>query len=182
MSNCMRRLAALGTATLFARGTTGVACGHGELPAAGTADTTITPLLVRPLPESPEREAMMLTLELAPGAATEPHRHDAHTFVYVLEGSAVMQVQGGPEVTLAPGQTFYEAPTDIHAVGRNASATGKAKSLAFFIKNVGAAPSCPSSNAVAGRGPPGGVWPLRPEGAAHGSGRRCRRACSRFAP
>ena len=143
MSTCMRRLAALGTATLFALGTTGVARGHGEPPAPDTAATTITPLLVQPLPESPGREAMMLTVELAPGAASEPHRHDAHTFVYVLEGSVVMQVQGGTELTLVPGQMFYEAPADIHVVGRNASATAKAKFLVFFVKNVGAAPVLP---------------------------------------
>ena len=74
----------------------------------------------------------MLTVELAPGAASPPHRHNASTFVYVLEGSVVMQVKGGKEMTLGPGQTFYETPDDVHSVSRNASKTEPAKILVFM--------------------------------------------------
>jgi quercetin dioxygenase-like cupin family protein len=66
------------------------------------------------------------------------HRHNADAFVYVLEGSVVMQVKGGKEVTLTPGQTFYEAPDDIHVVGRNASQTKPAKFVVFMVKDKGA--------------------------------------------
>jgi quercetin dioxygenase-like cupin family protein len=78
---------------------------------------------------------MMFTVVYPPGASDPIHRHNAHAFVYVLEGSVVMQVQGGKEVTLTPGQTFYEGPNDIHVVGRNASATKPAKFLVFLVKN-----------------------------------------------
>ena len=98
-------------------------------------DTRITPLLVRPFNDIPGKEGMVLTVEYAPGASTEAHRHEAHTFVYVLEGAIVMQVQGGEAVTLKAGQTFYESPTDVHTVSRNASATEPAKFLVFFVKN-----------------------------------------------
>jgi len=69
----------------------------------------------------------MLTVEYPPGGADPVHRHDAHAFVYVLEGSIVMQVKGGAEVTLKPGQTFDEGPHDVHTIGRDASTTQPAK-------------------------------------------------------
>jgi quercetin dioxygenase-like cupin family protein len=77
-------------------------------------------------------------VEYAPGGSSDKHKHNAHTFVYVLEGSIVMQVEGGKEVTLSPGQTFYESPTDIHSVSKNASSTQPAKFLVFMVKEKGA--------------------------------------------
>ena len=90
------------------------------------------------LAESPGREVLMLTVEHAPGGSSAIHRHNAHAFVYVLEGSVVMQLKRGQQVTLAPGQTFYEGPDDVHVVDRNASATNPAKFLVFLIKDKGA--------------------------------------------
>lgn len=101
-------------------------------------EAKVTPLLSKDLMEFPGKEALMITVEYAPGAVDPIHRHDAHAFVYVLEGSIVMQVKGGKEVTLTPGQTFYEAPDDVHLVGRNASTTKPAKFVVFFIKNKNA--------------------------------------------
>ncbi len=83
----------------------------------------------------------MITVEYVPGGSDRVHRHNAHTFVYVLEGSVVMQVKGGKEVTLTPGQTFYEGPNDVHVVSRNASNTTPAKFLVLFVKDKGA-PLC----------------------------------------
>jgi len=80
---------------------------------------------------------VMLTVEYAPGGADPVHRHNANAFVYVLEGSVVMQVKGGEPVTLLPGQTFFEGPDDVHVVGRNASSTKPAKFLVFLLKDVG---------------------------------------------
>ena len=80
----------------------------------------------------------MMTVEHAPGGSDPIHRHNAHAFVYVLEGSVVMQVKGGKQVTLTPGQTFYEGPADVHVVGRNASNTKPAKFLVFLVKDKGA--------------------------------------------
>ena len=80
----------------------------------------------------------MLTVEYPPGAVSTRHRHNANTFVYVLEGSVVMQVEGGKEVTLGPGQTFYESPDDVHVVSKNASNSQPAKFLVFFVKDKGA--------------------------------------------
>ena len=96
------------------------------------------PLMTKDLTGIPGKEALMITVEYAPGASSTEHRHNAHTFVYVLEGSVVMQVKGGKEVTLGPGQTFYESPEDIHSVSRNASSTKPAKFLVFFVKEKGA--------------------------------------------
>jgi quercetin dioxygenase-like cupin family protein len=80
----------------------------------------------------------MITVEYPPGANDPMHRHNAHAFVYVLEGSVVMQLKGGKEVTLKPGDTFYEGPTDIHVVGRNASKTQPAKFIVVLLKDKGA--------------------------------------------
>ena len=86
----------------------------------------------------------MITVEYPPGGSSAAHRHNAHTFVYVLEGTVVMQVKGGQEVTLGPGQTFYESPEDVHSVSRNASGTKPAKLLVFFVKEKGAPLTVPA--------------------------------------
>ncbi len=86
----------------------------------------------------PDKEGEMITVDYAPGWSDAIHRHNAHAFVYVLEGSVVMQLQSGKEVTLTPGQTYYEGPNDVHIVGRNASSMKPAKFLVFLVKNKGA--------------------------------------------
>jgi quercetin dioxygenase-like cupin family protein len=98
----------------------------------------ITPLLTKELTGIPGKEASMLTVEYPPGASSPIHRHNAHVFVYVLEGAVVMQVRGGKEVRLTAGQTFYESPNDIHVVSRNASTNEPAKFVVFFVKDIGA--------------------------------------------
>jgi quercetin dioxygenase-like cupin family protein len=98
----------------------------------------VTPLMSKDLTELPGREVVMITVEYAPGGSDPIHRHNAQAFVYVLEGSVVMQVKGGREVTLTPGQTFYEGPDDVHVVGRNASSTKPAKFLVFLVKEKAA--------------------------------------------
>jgi quercetin dioxygenase-like cupin family protein len=107
----------------------------------GTAmaqEPKVTALMSKDLPESPGKEALMITVEHAPGGSSAIHRHNAHAFVYVLEGSVVMQVKGGQEVTLTPGQSFYEGPDDVHVIDRNASSTQPAKFLVVLIKDKGA--------------------------------------------
>ena len=98
----------------------------------------VTSLITKDLTEFSGKEGLMITVEYAPGGSDPVHRHDAHAFVYVLEGSIVMQ--GGKEVTLTPGQTFYEGPKDVHVVSRNASKTTPAKFLVFFVKEDKSAP------------------------------------------
>jgi quercetin dioxygenase-like cupin family protein len=98
-------------------------------------DAQVTPLMSKDLPECPGKEGLMITVVYPPGASDPIHRHNAHAFVYVLEGAVVMQVKGGKEITLTPGQSFYEGPNDIHVVGRNASTTKPAKFLVFLVKN-----------------------------------------------
>jgi quercetin dioxygenase-like cupin family protein len=98
----------------------------------------VTSLMSKDLPESPGKEALMIMVEYPPGSTDPIHRHNAHALVYVLEGSIVMQVKGGKQVTLTPGQTFYEGPNDVHVVGRNASTTKPAKFVVFFVKDKGA--------------------------------------------
>jgi quercetin dioxygenase-like cupin family protein len=107
-------------------------------------EAKVTPLMTKELAGISGKEGVMLTVEYAPGASSPSHRHNAHTFVYVLEGSVVMQVAGGKEVTVGPGGTFYETPDDIHAVSRNASNSKPAKFLVFFVKDKGAASTVPA--------------------------------------
>ena len=108
---------------------------------SGTAmaeEPKVTPLMSKDLAEYPGKEVLMITVEHVPGGASAIHRHNAQAFVYVLEGSVVMQLKGGKEVTLTPGQAFYEGPDDVHLVDRNASTTAPAKFLVVLIKNKGA--------------------------------------------
>jgi quercetin dioxygenase-like cupin family protein len=98
----------------------------------------VTPLMTKALPDMPGKEALMLTVVYSPGGGDPVHRHNAHAFVYVLEGSVVMQLKGQKPVTLTAGQTFYEGPDDVHVVGRSASATKPAKILVVLLKKQGA--------------------------------------------
>jgi quercetin dioxygenase-like cupin family protein len=95
----------------------------------------VTPLMSEVLTDISGKEGLMITVEYAPGGSSPIHRHNAHAFVYVLEGSIVMQVKGGKEVTLIPGQTYYESPNDVHVVSRNASTTAPAKFLVVLVKD-----------------------------------------------
>ena len=105
---------------------------------AAQESAKVTSLMSRDLSDIPGKEGDMLIVEYPPGAVDPVHRHNANAFIYVLEGSVVMQVKGGEAVTLQSGQTFYEGPNDIHVVGRNASKTEPAKLLVVFVKNKGA--------------------------------------------
>ena len=100
-----------------------------------TKEAKVTPLFSKDLTDFPGKEGLMLLVEYPPGSSDPIHRHNACAFVYVLEGSIVMQVRGGKEVTLTPGQTFYEGPDDVHVVGRNASQTKPAKFVVFLVKD-----------------------------------------------
>ena len=117
ISRCMLLLASLIASTLIAQ------------------DAQVTPLMSKDLADFPGKEGLMITVVYPPGASDPIHRHNAHAFVYVLEGSVVMQVKGGKEITLTPGQSFYEGPNDIHTVGRNASTAKPAKFLVLLVKN-----------------------------------------------
>jgi len=107
-------------------------------PQEAPKEAKVTPLFSKDLADFPGKEGLMITVEYPPGSTDPIHRHNAHGFIYVLEGSIVMQVRGGKEVTLKPGQTFYEGPDDVHVVGRNASQTKPAKFVVFFVKDKGA--------------------------------------------
>jgi quercetin dioxygenase-like cupin family protein len=109
-----------------------------QQPTSQAPQASVTPLTSKDLPDLPGKEALMITVEYPPGSVDPIHRHNAHAFIYVLEGSIIMQVKGGKEVTLTPGQTFYEGPNDVHVVGKNASSTKPAKFVVFFVKDKGA--------------------------------------------
>jgi quercetin dioxygenase-like cupin family protein len=106
-------------------------------PAHAAPQPVVVPVMQKDLPDVPGKKMLMLTVDYPPGAVESIHRHDAYAFVYVLEGSIVEQVRGGKEVTLTPGQTFYEGPNDVHAVGRNASTTKPAKFVVVLLKKKG---------------------------------------------
>jgi quercetin dioxygenase-like cupin family protein len=127
----MLYLRILGTALVFA-------CSAQLTQSAPAApQPVVVPVMRKDLPDVPGKEMLMLTVDYPPGAVESIHRHDAYAFVYVLEGSIVEQVRGGKEVTLTPGQTFYEGPNDVHTVGRNASTTKPAKFVVVLLKKKG---------------------------------------------
>lgn len=104
----------------------------------GVREPQIKVLMEKDLASAPGQETLMLTVEYPPGAVEPVHRHNAQAFVYVLEGSVVMQVKGQDPVTLKPGDTFYEGHEDVHLVGRNASQTSPARFVVFLVKTKGA--------------------------------------------
>lgn len=110
---------------------------------AAAQEAKVTPLMTKDLTGIAGKESSMVVVEYPPGGSSAEHRHNAHTFVYVLEGSVVMQVKGGKEVTLGPGQTFYESPDDIHTISKNASKTAPAKFVVFFVKDKSAPQTVP---------------------------------------
>jgi quercetin dioxygenase-like cupin family protein len=112
--------------------------------AAAAQEAKVTPLMTQELAGIAGKEGTMVAVEYAPGGSDAEHRHNAYAFVYVLEGAVVMQVKGGEEVRLGPGQTFYESPEDVHTVSRNASTTKPAKFLVFFVKQKGAPITVPA--------------------------------------
>jgi quercetin dioxygenase-like cupin family protein len=108
-------------------------------PATLTAqEIKVTSLMSKVMTDVSGKEGLMITVEYPPGGSDPIHRHNAHAFLYVLEGSVVMQVKGGKQVTLTPGQTFYEDSNNVHLVGRNASKTQPAKFLVFLVKDKNA--------------------------------------------
>ena len=108
------------------------------VPAFASPEAVVTPLVTKDLPEFKGKEGVMILVEYPPGASDPIHRHNAHAFVYVLEGSIVMQLRNAAQVTLSSGQTYYEGPNDVHIVGRNASNTQPARFVVFLVKNKGA--------------------------------------------
>ena len=106
-------------------------------------EARVTPLLSKDLPDLPGKEGRMIVVNYPPGGSSAVHRHNADVFVYVMEGSVVMQVKGGKQMTLTAGQSFYEAPGDIHLVSKNASTTVPAKFIVFFVTDKGAPTSIP---------------------------------------
>jgi quercetin dioxygenase-like cupin family protein len=100
-------------------------------------------LMNKDLADIPGKEVIMLSVNYKPGEVETPHKHEAHCFVYVLEGNIVMGVKGGKEQHLGPGQTFYEGPQDIHTIGRNASKTATAKFVVLLLKDKNKPPVLP---------------------------------------
>jgi quercetin dioxygenase-like cupin family protein len=129
---------------LAAAAAAAVAVAISAQPPAATG-AKVAPLLTKPLLGIDGKEGLMVVVEYPPGVASAAHRHNANTFVYVLDGSVVMQVAGGKEVTLTAGQTFYESPSDVHTVSRNASDSKPAKILVFLVKDVGAPVTLPAN-------------------------------------
>ena len=101
-------------------------------------EAKVTEVFSKDLTNLPGKEDLMIIVDYPPGSTDPIHRHNAHGFIYVLEGSIVMQVRGGKETTVTAGQTFYEGPDDVHVVGRNASTTEPAKFVVFFVKDKNA--------------------------------------------
>ncbi|WP_266181990.1 cupin domain-containing protein [Dyella humicola] len=131
----MRMFKMFGLLCLLASGAAVAQAAAPPSTAATPPEAKVSELMSKALKDYPGKEALMITVVYPPGAVDPVHRHNAHAFVYVLEGSIVMGLKGGKEVTLTPGQTFYEGPDDVHTVGRNASNTKPAKFLVLLLKN-----------------------------------------------
>ena len=118
-----------------------LALGITNVPTGSSANSQVakeTPLMTKELPDVPGKEGLIERVVLSPGEVVPPHRHNADVFAYVLEGSVITQLKGGNPQTVHAGEVFYESPTDVHLVTRNASTTQPATLLVFFVKKTGA--------------------------------------------
>ena len=88
-------------------------------------------------------EVTVSYVDYAPGRVGAPHRHAGFVLAYVLEGSVVAKISGGPETTYTAGQMFYEHPGSTHEVSKNASATEPARLLAMIFAPKGATLTVP---------------------------------------
>lgn len=132
----MRTFLSFGLLFLFAAGVAEAQSpSTNDSAAASTPRAQVSELMTKALKDYPGKEGKMILVTYPPGSVDPVHRHDADAFVYVLEGSIVMGLNGGKEVTLGPGQTFYEGPDDVHTVGRNASRTKPARFVVFLLKD-----------------------------------------------
>ena len=125
-----------------------------NVPTGSSANSRVakeTPLMTKGLPDVPGKEGLIERVVLSPGEVVPPHRHDADVFAYVLEGSVITQVKDGNPQTVHAGEVFYESPTDVHIVSRNASTTQPATLLVFFVKKTGAPPTVAVGEASAPR-------------------------------
>jgi quercetin dioxygenase-like cupin family protein len=109
-----------------------------DSPTGPSSDAVVQELMRKELTGVADKDVQMLTVEYPPGGASPPHSHHAQVFVYVLSGSVRMQVKGSPDVTLQPGQIFYEGVDDEHTVSANASQSEPAKFLVFMVKDKSA--------------------------------------------
>jgi quercetin dioxygenase-like cupin family protein len=126
--------------TLRILGTALILCFSAHVPQTARASEpqpVVAQLMLKDLPDLPGREMLMISVEYPPGTVEHIHRHDAYAFLYVLEGSIIEGVRGGKEVTLTPGQTFYEGPGDVHSIARNASMTKPARFVVVLVKKKG---------------------------------------------
>ena len=101
----------------------------------------VVSLQQKDLTDIPGKEGLMVIVEIAPGESVPKHRHKSDVFVYVLSGTIVTQAQGEPAKTLHAGETFFEAPADIHLDSRNPSNTVPTRLLVFFVKDKGVQPT-----------------------------------------
>ena len=131
----MHMLKTFGLALLLASGAAAAHQSEHAAPAGGAPMAQVADLMTKALKDYPGKEGKMILVTYPPGSVDPVHRHYADAFVYVLEGSIVMGLNGDKPVTLGPGQTFYEGPDDIHTVGRNASKTKPAKFLVLLLKD-----------------------------------------------
>src|SRR6266540_1267155 len=102
--------------------------------AAGAASVTV--LLRTDLAGVDGKELLVSRFETAPGWAHGRHYHVGHELVYVLDGSAIVEVEGKAPVTVPAGATAYFAPRQVHA-GRNASPTAPFRFLLVRIHEKG---------------------------------------------
>ncbi len=63
---------------------------------------------------APDHQLLVSDLHLGPDAAGEAHSHPWEEFLYVIEGSALVDLPGSPTRTLNPGESFIIPPMAVH--------------------------------------------------------------------
>lgn len=83
------------------------------------------------------QEAILVLRDVPPGGESTKHTQAGNEIVYILEGSVILEVQGKPPATLKAGEAFQTVAGEVHNV-KNASTSGHAKALAFYVAKKGA--------------------------------------------
>jgi quercetin dioxygenase-like cupin family protein len=121
----------IGGVVVFALAVTLAANG---MASAETAPVKFTNILQSDLQNLPHQETIVQALEVAPGAVMPWHMHpDGHEITYVIEGSAVLELEGQPPRTARAGEGWHIQANVPHG-GRNGSTTEPLRLVIVRIK------------------------------------------------
>lgn len=125
----MKKVAVLLTTIMLA---SPLAIAH-DIQDTGGKGEVVTPITAVQLPQTSSTKATALRVDYAPGGYSGAHRHPKHVFAVVVKGAVEIGLNSGKTKIYHEGEGWYESPSDIHSVSRNASLTEPATIVAWLL-------------------------------------------------